>query len=161
MGKSVTTGKFKARLIAAFSLLTILGGVSVVMFMQKNTAVAADIEVFKSPTCGCCNKWVAHLKENGFKVAVHNRKNMQQVKVAMGVPHKLESCHTAKVGDYLIEGHVPADVIARMIREKPAIKGLSVPGMPMGSPGMEGPVRDQYNVLAFQADGKTEVYESR
>ncbi|MES9814353.1 MAG: DUF411 domain-containing protein [Candidatus Thiodiazotropha sp.] len=119
---------------------------------------AADIIVYKSPTCGCCNDWVKHLQQNGFSVQTHDRSDMQLIKRTLNVPQGLQSCHTAVVGDYVVEGHVPAKEIVRLLREKPAVKGISVPGMPMGSPGMEGPRRDNYDVLIFDEKGKTEVY---
>ena len=128
---------------------------------QKPAAAAADIVVYKSPTCGCCSKWVKHLEESGFTVAAHNRSDMPQIKRTYGVPEQAQSCHTAKVGGYVIEGHVPADVIARLLREKPDIKGLAVPGMPMGSPGMEGPRKDPYDIVALGRDGSMTVYERR
>lgn len=131
------------------------------ILLHQKQSVAADVVVYKSPTCGCCSKWVRHMKENGFKVEEHNNPNMWPVKKQLGVPAKLQSCHTAVVGGYVIEGHVPADVVARMLKEKPAIKGLAVPGMPMGSPGMEGPRKDQYNVVTFDENGNTTVYARR
>ncbi len=121
---------------------------------------AADIEVYKSPTCGCCNDWVDHLQENGFSVEVHNLRNMNSIKIELGVSQNLQSCHTAKIGQYVIEGHVPASDVKRMLREKPDIAGLAVPGMPVGSPGMEGPRKDAYDVLTFRSGGKTSVYSS-
>lgn len=148
-------GKLAAWLLAGVTLVT--GGV---LFSQQ-PAGAADIVVYKSPTCGCCKEWVSHLRENGFTVDVRNERNMNPVKVKFGVPGHLQSCHTAKVGGYVVEGHVPADVIARMLKEKPQIMGLSVPGMVMGSPGMEGPRKDPYDVLTFEKNGKTSVYASR
>ncbi|MCG8047280.1 MAG: DUF411 domain-containing protein [Candidatus Thiodiazotropha endolucinida] len=119
---------------------------------------AADVIVYKSPTCGCCNDWVKHLQQNGFSVQTHDRRDMQLVKRTLNVPQGLQSCHTAVVGDYVVEGHVPAKEIVRLLREKPAVEGISVPGMPMGSPGMEGPRRDNYDVLIFDGKGNTEVY---
>ncbi len=150
-------GKIAALLLVAGGLL--LGSI---LPVQKS-AQAADIVVYKSPTCGCCKKWVSHLEQNGYTVEVHNqnRNKLSSIKAEMGVPRGLQSCHTAKIGGYLIEGHVPADVIARLLKEKPQIKGLVVPGMPMGSPGMEGPRRDSYDVLALQENGKTSVFASR
>ncbi|HYW07647.1 MAG TPA: DUF411 domain-containing protein [Longimicrobium sp.] len=116
--------------------------------------------VYKTPSCGCCAKWVEHLEGNGFKVEVHDIDEVEPVKVALGVPGQLASCHTSKVGDYVFEGHVPAETIQRVLREKPAAAGFAVPGMPMGSPGMEGPTTDRYDVVAFNTDGTTRVYES-
>ncbi len=135
--------------------------VAVLFFMSQNAAMADEVVVYKSPSCGCCSKWVEHLEDNGFTVKSQNQRNMSSIKKAMGVPGHLQSCHTAKVGDYVIEGHVPADLVIRLLQEKPAVRGLTVPGMPMGSPGMEGPRKDEYNVLTFQADGKTAVYANR
>lgn len=121
---------------------------------------AADIVVYKSPTCGCCSAWIKHLQKNGFSVEMHDRNNMQLVKNSLGIPNHIQSCHTALVGDYIVEGHVPADDITRLLKEKPAVKGVAVPGMPMGSPGMEGPRKDKYNVLTFEKNGKTRIYSS-
>ena len=130
-------------------------------FLALKPSQAADVVVHKSPTCGCCAKWIDHLENSGFSVEVHDERNMGPVKRRLGVPTHLQSCHTAEVGGYIVEGHVPADLIARMLREKPDIKGLAVPGMPMGSPGMEGPRKDPYDVVAYDAIGKTSVYERR
>lgn len=116
------------------------------------------VTVYKSPTCGCCGAWVEHLKANGFEVQTHNTERMSQVKQALGVQPQHASCHTAEVGGYVIEGHVPAADIHRLLQEKPAVTGLTVPGMPMGSPGMEGPRQDPYQVLTFDRDGNSRVY---
>ena len=119
----------------------------------------ADIIVYKSETCGCCNDWIDHLEDNNFIVETFNREDMNLVKLQLGgVPSNLQSCHTAKIGDYIVEGHVHAEQITRMLKEKPDIKGLSVPGMPMGSPGMEGYRNDAYDVLAFNDDNSFTVY---
>ena len=121
----------------------------------------ADIIVYKSETCGCCNDWIDHLEDNNFIVETFNREDMNLVKLQLGgVPSNLQSCHTAKIGDYIVEGHVHAEQITRMLKEKPDIKGLSVPGMPMGSPGMEGYRNDAYDVLAFNDDDSFTVYAS-
>lgn len=119
------------------------------------------VTVYKSPTCGCCSKWVDHMKENGFQVEVHDVDDIETPKREAGVPGHLGSCHTARVEGFAVEGHVPADVIKRLLRERPQVAGIAVPGMPMGSPGMEGPRTDPYDIIAFTKDGKTEVYESR
>jgi hypothetical protein len=124
-------------------------------------ADAPTITVYKTPTCGCCASWVEHLREHGFEVEAHDLANLDQVKRRHGITRALESCHTAEVAGYVVEGHVPADLIERMLRERPEIAGLAVPGMPMGSPGMEGSYRERYNVLAFDRAGKTEVYDRR
>ncbi len=121
---------------------------------------AADVEIYKSPYCGCCNDWVRHMQENGFSVEVHNLRNMNPVKSDFGVPRHLQSCHTAMIGGYVVEGHVPAHDITRLLSERPKVTGLAVPGMPMGSPGMDGPRKAPFDVLIFQSDGKTSVYSS-
>lgn len=118
--------------------------------------------VYKDPNCGCCEQWVAHVKAAGFAVTVRDTADMQTVKSSFGVPDALGSCHTARVGTYTIEGHVPADLIKKLLAEKPVARGLAVPGMPIGSPGMEqGNQKDPYNVLLFDKAGRTQVYASR
>ncbi|HYW32019.1 MAG TPA: DUF411 domain-containing protein [Gemmatimonas sp.] len=119
------------------------------------------IVIYKDPNCGCCKEWVTHMKAAGFVATVHYTADMATVKRSMGVPTSFESCHTARVGSYTIEGHVPADVIEKLLREKPVALGLAVPGMPMGSPGMEGPRKDKYDVMLFEKNGKSRVYASR
>lgn len=125
-------------------------------------AAAPVIAVYKTPTCGCCKTWVDHVKEAGFTVEVHDVDNLADIKADAGVPASTRSCHTAIVGGYAVEGHVPAATIQRLLKEKPAIAGVAVPGMPVGSPGMEVPGQpaDKYDVVAFKADGSTSVYES-
>lgn len=118
------------------------------------------VQVYKSPTCGCCSKWVAHLEANGFKVEATDVNDMSLVKRSYGIPGSLASCHTAVVGDYLVEGHVPAEDIIQLLKQKPAIKGIAVPGMPIGSPGMEGSNPEAYDVVSFKANGETEVFSS-
>jgi hypothetical protein len=121
---------------------------------------AATINIYKTPTCGCCGVWVEHLKTAGLKTAVKEVTSTAEYRKQYGVPEKLASCHTAVVDGYSIEGHVPVAEIKRMLKERPKAKGLAVPGMPMGSPGMEaGGRRDHYQVLLFQEDGKTTVYK--
>lgn len=136
--------------------------------LPAQAAVVADsasspvITVYKSPTCGCCKGWVEHVKAAGYQVDVHDVANVNPVKDDAGVPADARSCHTAIVDGYALEGHVPASDIARLLKERPAIAGLAVPGMPVGSPGMEVPGQpaDKYDVVAFKADGSTEVYAS-
>ena len=118
-----------------------------------------SIEVWKSPTCKCCSKWVEHLRDDGFNVTVHNQSAMNPLKTKLGVPQALASCHTAVVEGYVIEGHVPSQDIRKLLSEKPKTLGLAVPGMPIGSPGMEqGDRRDPYETLAFTASGESSVY---
>lgn len=118
------------------------------------SAAEADVVVYKSPSCGCCGNWVAHLRANGFTVAVKERYDLTPVKARLGVPEPLESCHTAEVGGYVVEGHVPAADIRRLLAERPQARGLAVPGMPVGSPGMEdGGRREAYRVILFGDKG--------
>lgn len=126
-------------------------------------AIAADDEVvmYKDPNCGCCGKWAEHMREHGFKVKEVASTEMGLVKREAGVPQALGSCHTARVGGYVVEGHVPAADVRRMLADKPAIAGLSAPGMPLGSPGMEGPYpAERYDVVSFDAKGRTAVFAS-
>ena len=118
------------------------------------------VNVYKTPTCGCCGLWVEHMKKNGFELKVRNVDDTAPWRAQYGVPEKLQSCHTAVVEGYAIEGHVPASEIQRMLKERPQAKGLAVPGMVSGSPGMEGGASQAYSVLLFTADGKTSVYKS-
>lgn len=140
------------------SLVAVLG---VLLLLLTQQSVAADIVVYKSPTCGCCGKWVEHMEKAGFSVDVENMRDVAPIKRELGVPGRMQSCHTAKVGDYFVEGHVPADLVKQLLADKPDIKGLTVPGMPMGSPGMEGPRKDPYNVIAIEKDGRARVYARR
>jgi hypothetical protein len=126
--------------------------------MLANAATQA-IEVYKTATCGCCEEWVKHLRANGFKVDAHNVANPSDTREKMGIPDRLGSCHTAVVGGYAIEGHVPAAEIKRLLAAKPNAKGLAVPAMPAGSPGMEGPRHMPYDVLLVRNDGSTTVYK--
>ncbi|MDF1628838.1 MAG: DUF411 domain-containing protein [Alcanivoracaceae bacterium] len=119
----------------------------------------AEITVWHSPTCGCCTKWVNHLEQYGFPVRSHAQNDVAMIKHRLALPNKMASCHTAMVDGYVIEGHVPAQDIERLLKERPFVRGLSVPGMPVGSPGMEmGDRIDPYEVLSFDEDGNTEVF---
>ena len=130
--------------------------------LAATIAETPTIKVYKSPTCGCCALWVDHMREAGFELDVEDTDDMIAVKMDAGLPLQLQSCHTALVGDYVFEGHIPAEVIARFLAEKPSASGLAVPGMPIGSPGMEfGDRVDPYDVLQFDAAGNASVYESR
>lgn len=148
------------------SLFTAVFAISLYLgFTVTNQEAVADTEikeimVYKSPTCGCCNKWVKHLEKEGFNVKTKNIRDMNPVKNKMGVQRQFQSCHTAKIGKYFVEGHVPAKDIKRLLKEKPDIKGLSAPGMPMGSPGMEGPRKDRYDVVAIDKNNRATVYSS-
>ncbi len=119
------------------------------------------LTVHKSPTCGCCQKWVEHMEANGFKVMTVDHQDMTPVKRELGVTKELESCHTAKIGSYVIEGHVPAEDVMQLLREKPEVAGIAAPGMPMGSPGMEALVKEKYDVVSFDKTGATKVFSHR
>jgi hypothetical protein len=119
------------------------------------------LTVYKDPSCGCCAKWVKHMASNGFVVSVRDVQNMDEIKKTMNVPSALQSCHTGVVGKYIIEGHVPADVVKKFIAAKPASLGLAAPGMPSGSPGMEGGSVDHYDIIAFDRTGKQSVFAKR
>ncbi len=122
--------------------------------------LAADlVDVYKSPACGCCIQWVAHLEKAGFEVRPHNVMDLPSLRKEMGMPDQLASCHVAKVGNYVIEGHVPASDIQRLLSEKPDALGLAVPAMPAGSPGMESLRPVSYETLLVFGDGDTAVFE--
>lgn len=141
--------------VTAILAAALLGlSLSVAAFAQQTV-----VEVYKSPSCGCCTDWIKHLRQNGFSVKAHDVADASEYRAKFGVPDQLGSCHTAVVGGYAIEGHVPAREIKRLLAEKPKAKGLAVPGMPRGSPGMEGPVSDPYEVLLFQASGAYAGYQ--
>jgi hypothetical protein len=121
------------------------------------------VKIFKSPTCGCCSEWAEHLQAEGFPVELVDTNDLMTIKAALGVPSDMGSCHTAQVGDYVVEGHVPADDIKSLLGEAPqGTVGLAVPGMPVGSPGMEMPGQpaERYDVVAFDDDGSRRVYRT-
>lgn len=154
-----------ARYAAAGAAILIVGGSAAAFSTRGETAetpsAPTEITVYKTPTCGCCTAWVEHLQKSGFAVKAKDVPDLSALKRHYGVTSELASCHTAFVGGYVIEGHVPADVIAKLLEEKPHVKGIAVPGMPMGSPGMEGPRKDPYDVIAFDSTGRTRVFVSR
>lgn len=156
-----TYGSKKSKRTYMFQLI---GALIVSLFVGVNftykTAQAEDIMVYKSPTCGCCKKWVNHLRKEGFNVKTKDYRDMKPIKQTIGVKGQYQSCHTAKVGKYFIEGHVPAKDIKKLLKDKPDIKGLAVPGMPMGSPGMEGHRKDKYNVIAVDKNNTSSIYSS-
>lgn len=122
------------------------------------------LSVWKSPTCGCCSLWVDHMRANGFEVKVQDVQNLNAIKRKLGVPPSLASCHTAQAGRYVVEGHIPASVVHRLLKERPTtILGIAVPGMPIGSPGMEVPGGQQqpYQVLTFDKAGDSTIYDHR
>lgn len=138
--------------------------VALTLLMVSTMALAEEkptIVVYKSATCGCCTEWVKHLEDNGFIVKAKNVDNLNKYKEQANVPYGLGACHTGFIEGYAVEGHVPASDIKRMLTEKPNIRGLAVPGMPMGSPGMDyGNKKDAYQVIGYTKSGKTEVFTS-
>ena len=117
--------------------------------------------VYKDPNCGCCHNWVEIMRTAGFEVSIRDTRDMNSIKTRYKVRPALVSCHTALVGGYVVEGHVPADVIRKLLADKPKVLGIAVPGMPVGSPGMEGTPKQAYEVLTFNAAGKTTVFARR
>lgn len=149
------------RVMSTLIAATLIVGSAVTVTAARSPA-PVPMRVVKSPTCGCCQKWVDYMKTQGFAVTVENRDEFTALKRSNGVTRDLESCHTAFVGNVVIEGHVPADLVKKLLAEKPAgVKGLSAPGMPMGSPGMEGPVSQRYTIYSFDAKGNAKPYAVR
>ncbi|WP_019613399.1 DUF411 domain-containing protein [Psychromonas ossibalaenae] len=131
----------------------------ITLSLFAGSAIAADMTMYKSPYCGCCTAWAEQLEEAGFEITVIEQANNNEIRQKHGITPELMSCHTAEVGGYALEGHVPPADIKRMLKEKPAIAGLAVPGMPASSPGMDVPGNsDPYQVVAFTKDGKKMVY---
>jgi hypothetical protein len=118
------------------------------------------ITIYKSASCGCCAKWVDYVRANGFAPTVHDEEDMESIKDDMGVPKAVRSCHTAVVGKYMIEGHVPVEDIRRLLKDHPAVAGLAAPGMPQSSPGMAvpGAPTEAYEVVTFSPDGHTSLF---
>ncbi len=145
---------------------TLLGaGLLAATLFASSGALRADtpeVTVYKDPNCGCCGKWAEHMREAGFAVKEVPSNAMNGIKQQLGVPEALGSCHTAKVGNYVIEGHVPAADVKKLLADAPPqTLGLAAPGMPMGSPGMEGPYpADRYDVMRFNRDGSQAVFAS-
>lgn len=141
-------------------LLTVLFSLALSASAQAAEPVLPGVTVYKNASCGCCRLWVNHLSRAGFSVRVEDVGNLDPVKQRVGVPAGLGSCHTAEVGGYFVEGHVPADDIKRLLRERRRARGLAVPGMPAGSPGMEAPSGkvEPYDVLLVGRDGGTSLF---
>jgi hypothetical protein len=146
-----------------------LGGAATALLGERwlraaNPRTVADrtpITVYASPSCQCCHRWVPHLEANGFLATVEKVADVTPIKRKLGVPESLWSCHTAMVAGYAVEGHVPADLVQRVLAERPAVAGLAAPGMPNGAPGMEGASKETYEVVAFTTAGDTQVYAVR
>ena len=151
--------QYKHLAVASLAVVLVAGTVAALPMQQPRPI---PITMYKSPTCGCCSAWGDHMKANGFVVTVRETENLAPIKADAGVPGRLQACHTAIVEGYVVEGHVPADLVKKMLQEKPRVVGIGVPGMPSGSPGMEqGAPRQAYDVLLFDAQGRTTVYAKR
>ena len=138
---------------------SLFGAIAFAAIFVGSAAHAATMTVYKHPSCGCCGKWVEHAQKHGFDVKVVETEDMVAVKKRLGVPDKLASCHTSQAGGYFVEGHVPAADIKRLLAEKPKAAGISVPGMPMGSPGMEhGDHKQPYATILVGKDGKLTAF---
>jgi hypothetical protein len=146
--------------VAAATLAVLALGLGATAQQKAAAPGATKVTVYKTSSCGCCRLWVDHMKSNGFDVQAMDvsSADLRAVSKAAGLKDEDTSCHTAKIGNYVVEGHVPADDIKRMLKEKPAIAGLSAPGMPQGSPGMEQGTKEPYDVIAFKKDGTSTVY---
>lgn len=143
------------KLIAAVGVVML--GAAVTAQESKKTSLPT-VTVYRTPTCGCCGKWVEHMKAAGFTVSDHIIANLDGAQGRAKVPANLRSCHTATVGRYVIEGHIPADVVKDLLRKRPNVEGIAVPGMPAGSPGMESPYPVAYDVIAFDKNGTTSSF---
>jgi hypothetical protein len=138
------------------------GTASLMTFRPLFAHSETRLVIYKSPACGCCGNWVNHVKANGFQTEIHDVDDVNAIKSKHGVPEELYSCHTALADGYVFEGHVPSDLVTKVLKEKPKIVGIAAPGMPIGSPGMEmGGRKDPYKIIAFTRDGKTSVYAQR
>ena len=151
----------KRKLFTLIVALVAIGAAGLWAQAQRGAA-GPSVDVFKSATCGCCAKWVDHMREAGFVVHVTDLQEpeLQKIKARYGVPATARSCHTARVDGFTVEGHVPASEVKRLLKEKPPVAGVAVPGMPIGSPGMESPniTAQPYQVLTFDKAGATTVY---
>jgi hypothetical protein len=143
-----------------YAIVPLVLVVSVAAQRSTKPAAAQPITVYRTANCGCCGKWVEHLKAAGFVPTVHVVDSMEAAPPRKRVPESVRTCHTATLEGYVVEGHVPADVVRQLLRDKPRVEGIGVPGMPAGSPGMESPYPQPYDVLAFDAAGKTTVFAS-
>jgi len=165
---NIPSNATRRRLLVVLGVLPLAGlAQAAAPAAAKGTAPAAgaaltEVQVWKEPTCGCCKDWIAHMEANGFKVFV-NTGGTNAARARLGIPQNMASCHTALVGGYAIEGHVPAREVRRLLKEKPAAVGLSAPGMPIGAPGMDTAAyngkKNPYNVMLVAKDGSATVYQ--
>ena len=143
-------------------LIAIAIGILTVTTTQANDdGIVKDITVYKNPSCGCCGKWISYLEGHGYKVTVEETRDVFAIKQKLGVPEKLAACHTAVIDGYVVEGHITHRDIKRLLLLRPEVKGIAVPGMPIGTPGMEmGNTVEPYDVITFNDDGKMEIFVS-
>lgn len=146
--------------LPSLSRRRLLAGAAGLVLARPAVAAAVDFEVWKMRACGCCAAWAKHFEAAGFRTIVHEVDDVGEIRAAAGVPADLGGCHTGKVAGYVVEGHVPVAAVERLLADRPAILGLAVPGMPLGSPGMEieGEPVEPFDVIAFAADGSRTVY---
>ncbi|MGB0560455.1 MAG: DUF411 domain-containing protein [Spirulinaceae cyanobacterium] len=153
---------FLAAGLLAFSLvLTSCAAIPTSQAEPEPLAIAPDVEltVFRSPTCGCCGAWIEHMEAAGFRIKDEVTEEMEAIKTKYGIANELESCHTTLADGYIVEGHIPATDVARLLTERPDVAGIAVPGMPIGSPGMEsGDYVEPYQVFSFTEEGTTEIF---
>jgi hypothetical protein len=152
--KSARSGVSRRTLLIGAPVVAGGGALAWSLLGSTESASAGTITVWKSPTCKCCTAWVSYMRGKGYRVDVAGVADTVRTKIALGIPEALHSCHTSKIGDYIIEGHVPAGAIDKLLAERPALKGIALPGMPNGSPGMVG-YSGIYDVVGFTADGNT------
>ena len=152
--------KSSTKLVALVAALSTLALTTAAVRGRPDNPAARKptITVYKDPGCGCCKNWIQYLVKHGYQVDAKDTPDMPGIKRTLGVPEQLTSCHTAVVNGYVIEGHVSAEDIDRLLAQKPKIAGIAVPGMPVGSPGMDGPRTQRYQVLSFDKKGKTTVF---
>ena len=164
MVKSVASPIRTPRLIAlalAATALVSLGAASAGPRPGAPSAPVSVVTVYKSASCGCCGKWVDYLRANGFAVKVVDLDDLSEIKLASGVPRSIQTCHTALVEGYVVEGHVPVDALRTLLHDRPKVAGIGVPGMPIGSPGMDGSPPQAYDVLSWDKTGKTSVFAKK
>jgi hypothetical protein len=158
----IPTNRSRRQLLLALATLPLARFATAAGPAPAKNAELTTVEVWKEATCGCCKDWIAHLEANGFKVFV-NTGGTNAARVRFGIPQNMASCHTARIGGYTVEGHVPAREIRRLLREKPVAVGLSAPGMPIGAPGMDTPAyngkKNPYSVMLIAKDGSASVYQ--
>ena len=142
-------------------IMMIVAGLLALPTVNASDAMVKDIVVYKNPDCGCCTKWVRYLEQNNYNVTIEDTRDVQAVKKRLGVPEKLAACHTAVIDGYVIEGHITHRDIKRLLLFRPDVTGIAVPGMPLGTPGMEmGDSVESYDVISFDEQGRLEVFSA-